>query len=1111
MTETKRFILCALVAVAVLAGAMLLPQDADAAVGIVRWSAAGSDPTATITYRLNVTANSGTVQIVNVATSAVVRTITLAAADLTDGPHTVAWDGTTDAGASAPTGTYKARITVNKNAVALPGVQRRIRDHSVQEPKNHRYFGIDGDNNPANNNQTNPALSTFGNVYVSNTLSKNIEVWMPGNPAGADYAECVFGDPETLPGWTTSITASSWPWGLGVSHSGRVFSSDRTNSRLANFAWDGTNPKIYSGNGFCGGTGNTRDTDVTGIAPNDANGVYHGAVSSGTRFVATKLEADYSALDPCATPAGGNYKTLLSGQWTAEANTALGMGFEDETKPPWQTKVYVASDIDNKVFRFAGAGTNWADTSFSLDASFNGTGSLTVAGCTDVAVNPKDHNIIAVSKKASPNIEVWNVGGPAAVKVTDITIGTSGASKIAFDAWGNLLITQGNYLPGVWAMMYEVGDSGSTDTRETDVATFTHTFGNNLPVVESVVVSAPGDSSASRLPVDDTTTTTITVIVRDSDGAANLTGATIDLSPFGYGSAVTPTSTTTLDATHVQYVFPGIKAKPTTHVGADALVITATDHVGSGTGTATVWTSGGTITGIIRHKAGAFPIAHATVTLTDSASGNVYAAQSQADGTYSALVNPGTFTVTAAKTNYGPGNPSSATTVALGASASPTSDATLGSISINQVKAAPIGSTVCVEAVVAGAGYTPVIVSVNGNLPKFYLRDSSGSNNNGLVTKTNNLGLRCSIQDANPAPAEGDRYVVEGVTTSPAYQEYRLETVTGYARISQGQLYPEPDAGVMDDIDDIVNANIDVRWGDLVKLTQVQYTSDPVVDTTNWYELKVTDGATTGTVVVWKQFGVTLAELQALGGTTRDLTGIISRNQKDAFLERENVLEPRSRDDIFGGAPQAVANVGEAKSKRDGTIVNFTAPQVVTLGDLGFFYIESTDGSAGIRVESDFSVAIGDKVTVTGATLATNASGERVLANGTVANAGSGGTVPVWTMINRSVGGKGYVDQDGSTPVGFGLDNTGLLVKVFGLVTLTDFVNNYFVIDDGSAINSMETDASKGIRVINTPYVLMAPSFARVTGVISSEVVSGKRIRVLRARQSMEEMEILAP
>jgi hypothetical protein len=245
-----------------------------------------------------------------------------------------------------------------------------------------------------------------------------------------------------------------------------------------------------------------------------------------------------------------------------------------------------------------------------------------------------------------------------------------------------------------------------------------------------------------------------------------------------------------------------------------------------------------------------------------------------------------------------------------------------------------------------------------------------------------------------------------------------------------------------------------------------------------------------------------------------DFTGIISRIQiAPSLAERPNVLEARGRDDIFGGAPQNVTSVGEAKSKRDGSVVNFTVPQVVTLGDLGFFYIESADGSAGIRVESDFTVAIGDKVTVTGAALTTLASGERVLRltpEGSVTAAGSGGTVPVWTMINRSVGGKGYVDQDGSV-VGFGMDNTGLLVKVFGNVTLTDFVNNYFVIDDGSAINSMEADGSRGIRVVNTPYVLMAPTFARITGVISSEVVGGKKIRVLRARQSMEEMETLYP
>ncbi len=1112
MTGTKKNIFFALAAVAILAGAMLLPQDADAAVGIVRWSAVGSDPTATISYRLNVTANSGTIQIVNVATSAVVRTITLAAADLTDGPHTVAWDGTTDAGASAPTGTYKARITVNKNAVALPGVARRIRDHSVQAPTSHRYMGIDADNNPANNNQTNPALSSFGNVYVANTVSKYIEVWTPGNAAGADYAQCAFGDPEVLPGWGSGLTGGSSPWGLAVSWSGRPASSDRSQSRLSNYAWDGSDAKI---SGYQG-SANARDVDMLGVNPADTNGMFHAAISSGAKAGAIKLGVEG---DGYAYPYGSvNYKTLVLDQWAGDANSyAQGIGFENEASYPWNAKWYFAVGIANKVFRYQGAGTNWDDTSIALDTTFNGSGSLDVTNPSDVSVNPRNPNIIAISKSVTPNVEVWNIGTNPATKITDIAIGSAGASHVAFDAWGNLLVTAGNYIQGLWANMYEIGDSGSTDTRETDVATFVHTYGNNLPVVESVVVSAPGDSAASRLPVDDTTTTTITVVVRDSDGTANLTGATIDLTPFGYGAAVAPTSSSVIDATHMQYVFTGIKAKPTTRVGADALVVTATDHGGSATGNATVYTSGGTITGIIKHKTGNFPIKGATVTLTDSVSGNVYTATSSsvegAEGTYTVMVNPGTFTVAASKVYYGAGTASGSTSVALNGTATPSPDATLGSINIAQVKAAPIGSTVCVEAVVAGAGYTPTLDSANGDLPKFYLRDSSGNNNNGLVTPTSNLGLRVYAEGATPV--DGDRVVVEGNTEMGAFQEYRLEPASAYARVAQGQEYPQPDAAVVDDINDNINNLNDARWGDLVKITGATVGAG-VVEKDYWYELSLSDGssATPGILLVWKQAGVSLTDLQGLAGKTMDFTGIISRIQiAPSLAERPNVLEARGRDDIFGGAPQNVSSVGEAKSKRDGTIVNFTVPQVVTLGDLGFFYMESPDSSSGIRVESDNTYSIGDKVTVTGAALTTLASGERVLRltpEGSITNAGTGGTVTAWTMINRSVGGKGYVDQDGKN-VEFGLDNTGLLVKVFGLVTLTDFVNNYFVVDDGSAINSMEADGSKGIRVVNTPYVLMAPSFARITGVISSEVVGGKKIRVLRARQSFEEMEILAP
>jgi len=50
-------------------------------------------------------ANSGTIQIKRASDNSVIKTITLSASELTDGPHSVLWDGTNDAGVSAPTGT----------------------------------------------------------------------------------------------------------------------------------------------------------------------------------------------------------------------------------------------------------------------------------------------------------------------------------------------------------------------------------------------------------------------------------------------------------------------------------------------------------------------------------------------------------------------------------------------------------------------------------------------------------------------------------------------------------------------------------------------------------------------------------------------------------------------------------------------------------------------------------------------------------------------------------------------------------------------------------------------------------------------------------------------
>jgi len=454
MAPTRLISLLAIAAIAAGVAAFVAVGPADAAIGIVRWSAVGSDPTATINYRLNLPANSGTIQIKKASDNSVVKTITLGAGELADGPHSVVWDGTTDGGGAAPTGSYYATITVNRAAVpSSPDYGRafRIRDHSIQEPTAHRYFGVDADNNPANNNQVDPSKSTFGNIYLANTVSKNIEVWLPGNPDAADYAACVIGNPDVLPGWGTGFTGGSSPWGLGVSRSGRVFSMDRSgNTARANWNWDGSDRK---GNANSSVMGYTRDNDVVGLDPTDTgDGVYQVTVSDGPKLVVAKMGADY------APPAGySEPKSLTStvappDSWPT-SNTPNGICVGDESATLMNTIWYIAN-ASGWVKRWTTLGTGWADISLSQDTGFN----LAVPGASDISISPKNPNIAVVTRgvvgAGEKNIQVWDIS--TQTKIGEYGIGSSATSKVAFDAWGNALVVSGSYIQGVWAYLYEI-------------------------------------------------------------------------------------------------------------------------------------------------------------------------------------------------------------------------------------------------------------------------------------------------------------------------------------------------------------------------------------------------------------------------------------------------------------------------------------------------------------------------------------------------------------------------------------------------------------------------------------------------------------------------------
>lgn len=191
------------------------------------------------------------------------------------------------------------------------------------------------------------------------------------------------------------------------------------------------------------------------------------------------------------------------------------------------------------------------------------------------------------------------------------------------------------------------------------------------------------------------------------------------------------------------------------------------------------------------------------------------------------------------------------------------------------------------------------------------------------------------------------------------------------------------------------------------------------------------------------------------------------------------------------------SSIGDARAQQDGANITFTAGTglVCTLSPIseyGYFYMEDEDGTGGIRVNFDGTLPqVGDKLEVTGK-LSTNADGERVLTNATVNVVGTG-TVPVWTVSNKSIGGAGYVGAEA------GLVNQGLLVKVFGKVTEFDFINGFFLLDDGSGVNA--GGGKLGIKVKKAEVFPNIGDYVSIIGVVTSEIVDGQKVRVVRGRE----------
>ena len=188
--------------------------------------------------------------------------------------------------------------------------------------------------------------------------------------------------------------------------------------------------------------------------------------------------------------------------------------------------------------------------------------------------------------------------------------------------------------------------------------------------------------------------------------------------------------------------------------------------------------------------------------------------------------------------------------------------------------------------------------------------------------------------------------------------------------------------------------------------------------------------------------------------------------------------------------------IAGAESLTDATALTVTVPAVVTYvpTETGVFYVQDPTGVGAIRVETSSTRPIkGNNVKIMG-TLTTKANGERAITGALYPTPSGSVTIKPKAMSNRAVGGAGYVNNPGG-----GASNQGMLVKVWGKVSKA--VGMTFWLDDGSGVDSGETDGTRGLKIIDSNIGPTKGDFMLIVGVVASEKVNGKTIRVIRFRE----------
>ncbi|MDH7603227.1 MAG: right-handed parallel beta-helix repeat-containing protein, partial [Armatimonadota bacterium] len=212
--------------------------------------------------------------------------------------------------------------------------------------------------------------------------------------------------------------------------------------------------------------------------------------------------------------------------------------------------------------------------------------------------------------------------------------------------------------------------------------------------------------------------------------------------------------------------------------------------------------------------------------------------------------------------------------------------------------------------------------------------------------------------------------------------------------------------------------------------------------------------------------------------------------------------------------------LGEILTSADGTIVR-CEDVAITKSWPDYFYVESLERIAGVKLEMPGHALLEGSLVNFSGVVCTDETGERYVRPVAVACVGSANVRPLG-MVGRTIGNTSFsdgelsvLDQGGaeahyqrsdwsSGPCqGCGISPTGLLVRVWGLVT--GLAQNGFFLDDGSG-SEVGDAVQRGI-LAEVPDGVSVPdvgSFVVVTGVVSCSRKDDRVLRLIRTNSAQD-------